>query len=406
MKICYYNHTGHVSGAERVLFMAMGGVDRQEHDVMLVAPDSPAMLSFCEGQGIQLRPAPELSARFTYRPDRLLFYLWSVLKLVARLRSIIKRERPDVIHANSTRAGIVAAIASIGMSMPVLWHIHDVLPRHVVSSAIRMLALLSGRNQIIAVSQATAEGFQAKLLRRFSKRVPVRVVHNGIDVHSARSLPAEAAEFLKSQGINETDFRIGIVGQIAPRKGHLGLIRALAALCASDLPNARLLVVGAAIFNRDSEYLALVKQEAERLGVAKHVLFLGHRSDVATVLQSLDVLVLNSSSEPFSIVLLEALANGIPVIATRVDGVPELIINDVCGKLFDVGDEGALKHALRTVACNRELAHQMGTAGRERVASHFSREIFVTKVCNLYADLQPNSVKERATESPAMETKC
>ena len=186
--------------------------------------------------------------------------------------------------------------------------------------------------------------------------------------------------------MNEGHFRIGIVGQITPRKGHLELIRNLAPLFHSQLPHARLLVVGAALFNNDALYLDKLKSEVVRLGLEKHVLFLGVR-DVPTVMKALNVLVLNSSNEPFGLVLTEAMATGTPVVAAAVDGVPEIIEHGVSGFLFVPGDWKALLGHLFNISTDQRLVETLSHAGRERVAARFDHTQLRSRIFALYQKL-------------------
>ncbi|MGC2657076.1 MAG: glycosyltransferase family 4 protein [Bryobacteraceae bacterium] len=386
-KICFYNHTGHVSGAERVLANVLTGLG-PEYQRVLIAPPSTGMKALSLQAGVRLEPIAEVSARFTSRPDKLLRYVKDLAKPISQLRLHIKREQPDLIHANSTRAGLIAYLSTIGLCVPVIWHIHDVLKRHPISTAIRFILASSKRNTALAVSHATAKKLCGKVLRLLPSRATVLVIHNG--VRTLPLLPAKKIQqFKQSIGANSATLLIGIIGQVTPRKGQLELVRAFAQLL-QDTPQARLLIVGSSMFNRDGDYLNMLKREVNRLGISEAVLFLGYRSDVSTILQGLDVLVLNSSSEPFSIVLLEALANATPVVAAGVDGVPELIIDNENGRLFPVRNEEAMLVAIRDLLRDRSKAKQLGFAGRTRVADHFSQELFLRKIDELYRRILPS----------------
>src|ERR1700730_1122628 len=104
--------------------------------------------------GVTCEEVDSLNARFTWRLDHLLDYLGSFLRLVRQVRSQVIRVDPDLIHANSVRAGLVATAATVGLRLPVIWHVHDMLPRHPLSTAIRFVVLCSQRTRIVAISNA------------------------------------------------------------------------------------------------------------------------------------------------------------------------------------------------------------------------------------------------------------
>jgi L-malate glycosyltransferase len=386
LTICFYNHTGKVSGAEKVLFAILSGLDRQGHKATVFAPRSEAFESFCSANHVAYRPISALEARYTWDPRQLYRYCRSFVHLIRELRRGLAYERPDLIHANTARSGIVASLATIGMNVRVLWHVHDIMPRHPLSTIIRGLVVCSGRNRMIAVSQATADCFVGRTPKWLQSRAPMVVVHNGIDTQRFAYTREGASSFLKDIGLTEEHFRIGIVGQITPRKGHLELIRNLVPLFLSRMPHARLLVVGSALFNNDALYLEKLKAEVACLGLERHVLFLGPR-DVPTVMRALNVLVLNSSNEPFGLVLAEAMATGTPVVAAAVDGVPEIVEHGVSGFLFAPGDWKALLSHLVSIASDRTLVEGLAHAGRARVALLFDQSRFRSRFFALYQTL-------------------
>jgi glycosyltransferase involved in cell wall biosynthesis len=237
------------------------------------------------------------------------------------------------------------------------------------------------------VSQATARAIRGQSRSRVVERVPITVIHNGVDGAKYSPRPAEVEQFLRTEGLTSATFRVAMVGQITPRKGQLEAIETFAKLARSDDPGAQLLIVGSPVFNNDELYLQSLMARVKELGIEPNVKFMGHRTDIPVILQSCHLLVANSSSEPFSLVLLEACASATPVLAAGVDGVPELIVDGVTGKLFPHGDTGAMLSALRQLYGNRAYCKDLGLAARERTLSHFTQEIFLQKVRQHYRNV-------------------
>jgi L-malate glycosyltransferase len=393
IKICYYNHTGKVSGAEKVLFTLLANLG-PGFEPSLIAPGTPQVRGFCEQHGIRHLPVDELKARFTMNPIMLMKYMGSALHGVLQVRRLVNEAAPDVLHANSTRAGMVACLATTGSNTPVIWHIHDQFRKHPITTGVRLLLGASRRNSVIAVSQATAQGVHGGKGTRL--QAPVTVIHNGVDGALYDPRPAQVEKFLQAEKLQGSAFRVVMIGQITPRKGQLEAIETFARFVHADAPEAQLLIVGSPVFNRDELYLERLRAEVTRLGVEKNVRFLGNRKDVPVILQSAHLLIANSSSEPFSLVLLEACASATPILASAVDGVPELIIDGVTGKLFAFGDSAAMLEALRQLNRDRGYTKSLGLAARERTLRHFTQEQFLQRIRQFYASV----VQAPAAEVP------
>jgi glycosyltransferase involved in cell wall biosynthesis len=386
MKLLFYNHTGQVSGAERVMLMILERFDRQRFDTVLLCPAAGQLSAMARKLDVKTIAAGELKARFTLRPDRLIRYFASFFKTIRDARARVIEEAPEAIHANSIRGGLVMSVATFGLGMPIVWHAHDLLPRHPLSSAIRLLCLASRRNRIIAVSQAVASRFRGRLFNLFSQRVPVTVIHNAVDDERFQPSSDGGRRARYALGFTDEQLLVGTVGQLTPRKGQLELIQAFAEV-ARDFPTAALLIVGEALFNRDSEYAEKLKSTAENLGIADRVHFLGQREDVAALVPAMNLVVVNSRSEPFGLTVVEAMASGTPVLATAVDGIAEIIRHDTNGLLIDSGNQAALIASLRRLMFDANLRRRLAAQALRDVRVRFSSARFVHSFQSMYHDL-------------------
>jgi len=381
MKILFYNHTGQASGAERLLLMVLARLDRQRFQPVVVCPRDGALMELA-AELAPVAPVESLQARFTWRPDYFIGYLRSFLLVIHSFRQNVLSIKPDLIHANSIRAGLVATAATLGLGTRVVWHLHDLLPRHPLSSVIRAFAFLSRRSQMIAVSQAVADVFIGVF---FPLKKRVRTILNGIELEKFQPSPTARQEIRQELQLGETELVIGIVGQLTPRKGQLSLIRAFAEVL-TQIPRATLLIVGSPLFNRDEEYAALLTKTAQELGLTERVRFTGPRSDVAAVMQALDLVVVNSTAEPFTLVALEAMACGTPILAAISGGVPELIDHGKNGWLIPQGDDRALTNAIAHLGGHPDIRHAMAEQGKRHMAAHFSAERYLDELQAFYCD--------------------
>ncbi len=395
MKILFYSHTGTVSGAENILLLALKRLNRSRFTLSAICPAEGNLAGKITELGVSCKTIAPLEMRFTWRVDSLFKYLLSFWRTFKQLRREIKKAEPDLIHANSIRAGLVATAASVGMKTPVFWHLQDELPRHPLSSAIRFCAAASSRVRFISASQATADSFYGRILRLFKNRLPLRVIHNVIELENFEIDSRNRQKIREELRLGENEFVVGIVGQITTRKGQLELIRTFAE-AKKQMSSSTLLVVGAPMFNRDDLYFEELKETARELGLENRVRFPGKRGDVAAVMQSLDALVVNSKSEAFVIVALEAMACGIPVIATEVGGIREMIEHKVNGWLVPFGDERLLSEALITLNQEPEMRSRFSVAGEKTVAEQFHAEKFITDLEDFFEQSAVQSEEQGA----------
>jgi glycosyltransferase involved in cell wall biosynthesis len=376
LKVLFYNHTGQVSGAERVLLLILERLNRGRYAPVVICPAAGPLKQMVADLGVRCDEVDSLQARFTLRIDRLVGYLGSFWRIVRQLRREAIRVDPDLIHANSVRAGLVATAATIGLRVPVLWHVHDMLPAHPLTSAIRFVAWCSRRTRIIAVSNAVARRFRGNS----------KVILNAIDLEKFHPDAAVRIETREDLDLSRADQVIAIVGQITPRKGQSQLLEAFA-LVLKQIPQAILLVVGAPLFNRDEEYLDRLTQTAAALGITKRVRFLGSRSDVASITRATDLLVVNSLAEPFGLVVLEGMASGTPVLATAVDGIPEIINHAQDGWLVPAASQDALVSGIVNLFTQPTLRARLATRGLARVRESFTAERYMRELEEFYAEV-------------------
>jgi len=381
MRILFYNHTGQVGGAEGLLLMILARLDRDSFDPVVICPEQGPLRTMVSELAAPTEIVAGLEARFTWRPDQFLRYLKSFLQVIRQIRKKVLSTKPDLIHANSIRAGLVATAATFGLGTRVAWHLHDMLPRHPLSTSIRIVASLSARTRMIAVSQAVAENFRGHFSRLMKDRVSV--ILNAIELDKFQPDQTASRTIRRELRLREGDLLLGIVGRLTPSKGQLELLRAFPRVL-SEIPNAALVIVGAPQFNREHEYLQLLKQTTLELGIGKHVRILGARSDVAAIMQALDLLVINSTVEAFCLVALEAMASGTPILAAVSGGIPELIEHGKNGWLLRRRDERTLAAAILEVSRQPELRARLAEQGRQDVTARFSASRYINKLQAFY----------------------
>jgi len=209
----------------------------------------------------------------------------------------------------------------------------------------------------------------------------VTVIYPGIDSgqFSAKEPPAIARHRL---GLPDHGAVIGIIARLDPVKRHADLIAAFPQIL-QVVPAAQLIFVG------DGPAASELHRLAYETGVAKKIHFLGARRDIPRVLSALDLLVLPSQQEGLPNSILEAMAAGVPVVATRVGGIPEVVVDGETGLLVPPGNPLALAEAINSLLASPEVRQRMGGRGRARIEEHFTARRAAAELETLYRRLLP-----------------
>ena len=289
------------------------------------------------------------------------------------LFSVWKKNRPDLLHTHLFHAGLIGRTAGriMGIS-PVVVHQHG--PEFDRSGLRSRLDRLTSRwvTRYVASCQAVATTMQA---RESIPSSEIEVIHNGVDVAHRSSLQKPA-----SWPAREGVFTLACTGRLSPEKGHLTLIESMSLMKASGY-NFQCLVFG------DGPARVAILEQIHQCELDQEVFLLGMRRDVQDWLPHCDLFVLPSVWEGVSVALLEAMAAGLPVIATACGGTPEIVQDGISGKLVSHGDPVALSRAIIQLLDSEKLRSQMGGAGRQRVNADFRIDQTVDKLSRLYLRL-------------------
>ncbi len=205
----------------------------------------------------------------------------------------------------------------------------------------------------------------------------IRVVPNGVDLSAYNGAPAGAQAVRRDLGVAADAVLIGTLGRISPEK-NLELFVETAAALAREAPGLRFAVIG------DGPHRRAVEESVRGAALADRLVLTGARSDVPQVLAALDIFVMTSDTEGLPNAVMEAMAAGLPVVATRVGGTPELVVEGETGRLVPPGRSAPLLEALRDLVADRAMRRRMGEAGRARIAAEFTLQRMVAGTRAVY----------------------
>lgn len=381
IKVLCVSHTSTVGGAERSLLDLLSGLP-PEVDARVACPAPGPLSNALREAHIPVFPIPGTNASLKRDPRSAALGLAWGASATGRLFAHTARMLPHVIHANSVRAGLISVPAGRAARVPVVVHLRDRLPRSILADACQSI-VAAGSQIMIANSRFTAEG-----LRNVTSRGSVAIVYNPVDLSRFGSPAVDRDEMRRRLRLDREALVFGVIGQITPWKGQYEAVEAFSRL-RNGSPGAHLLIVGEAKFvsattrydNRG--YARSIKRAAEELGVADRVHFLGERGDIPSVMGMLDALLVPSWEEPFGRVVVEGMALGIPVLATRCGGPAEIIDDGVDGVLLAPRSPERWTEALDAIARSPDLRRHMGARAVQR-ADDFALPNHVTQVCEVY----------------------
>ncbi|MGB5813068.1 MAG: glycosyltransferase [Polyangiales bacterium] len=296
-------------------------------------------------------------------------------RLSWRIRAILMREGVDVLHTHHLGPFVYGAPAAL---LAGCRHVHTEHSHELYDTARRRLlgAMMSPLAEVVAVTSEVSE-----YRRRFPGRCSV--IPNGVVVPSDDPLRRERAR--DQLGLDSSAFVVGCAARLSPEKNHAVLLEAFARLRRQE-PRAVLLCAGEGPLG---DQLRALTQEAN---LESHVRWLGAIDDMSAFYAALDVCTLSSDREGLPLSLLEAMSFGVPVVATEVGGIPELLDDDA-GIVVPPGDPNTLVEALSSLASNPGVARSLGSRGAARIRETYSIERTADRYVELYGALAKRRVQ-------------
>jgi glycosyltransferase involved in cell wall biosynthesis len=350
------NFADRLGGGEESLLTLARGLDRSRFRLHAVVPGEGAIAETLRRLGIPVAVLP--------MPPLRLQNLGGFTRALRGLRHQAVAWHIRLIHAHGSRVAVYAGLVARRLGIPLIWHVR-------IADRDRLLdpVLLRLSTRVIAISQAVKARFAGS--RHLGK---IQVIYNGVDLpywSPAERVTASAAGPV-----------VLLVGRLSPEKGQATLLRAAPAVL-QKVPGTRFILLGADL-DHEGRHLRLL---ARTLAVEGAVEFREWLGDPRAVFQEADVVVLPSRSEGFGRVLVEAACLGKPVVASRVGGIPEVVVDGVTGLLVPPENPAALAEAVVTLLRDPAIRARLGAAGRERALAHFTASRHVEEVASVYEEL-------------------
>ncbi len=345
-------------------------------------------LETAKKQGIEIIDVPSLVRRISPIND---------LRGLVALFRLMRKLEPHIVHTHTSKAGMLGRLAAWLARVPTIVHtphghvFYGHFGRSLSRIFLQMERLLAKiTHHHIALTPEEGNDY---LNLGVAKSNNISVIHSGVDLNCFKRSATKSGPRRNELGISPDSLVVGYVGWLIPIKGVTYLVNAMAEVIQRH-PNSLLVLVGKG--DEEAEEEMKLKEQVENLGLTDNVRFLGWRPDVDGIMGCFDIFVLPSLNEGMGRVLVEAMAAGLPIVASRVGGIPDLVTHGENGLLVPPADAGALERAISDLLSDKARRKRMGETGKS-ICRPYSVEAMVEKIDNLYSRLLARIFHESAS---------
>jgi glycosyltransferase involved in cell wall biosynthesis len=339
------------------------------------APHEGSLKHHAVARGLRMAVLPELGREIDFAKD---------LSTVCKIFRIIRREKPHIVHTHTAKAGFVGRVAARLAGVPVVCHTFHghVLRGYFVPAKSRLFTLVEKfcaclSDRVITLNDLLKNELMAMGVAHTDRIV---VAPLGLDLKDFGQPQRGCGGFRSELKLRKEHKLVAVVGRLVKIK-NIHLFIDAARIVRQHAPETHFAVIG------DGEHRSELERHARSIGMSNAVHFTGWRRDLANIYPDLDAIVSSSDNEGTPVSLIEAMAAGCPVVATKVGGVPDLLEHGQFGRLTPQGDSCALAEAILKVLREPELTSEMARKARETVLKRYSIERLISDMDQLYMSL-------------------
>lgn len=380
IRVLFISHGPMLYGAQSSLLALLAGINRDIVTPFLLVPRDGPLTDEARKLNIPVIFLPLChwvafgqAAKASYA-GRLSKVLSGLKTRTDAIAAVIEKHGIDLVYTNTVTC-IEGALAARATHRRHTWHLREhvagnkdlkpLLPHRIISYIVGALS-----DRVIVNSRALAQAYSCANINK-----KVSVVHNGIDLSSFQQIRDPGSTIRQELSVGPDTKIIATIGSITPRKGHSIFIEAASKL-KDSFEDVEFLIVG----DGEKQLVSELTAKARRMGLADTLHFVGWRTDIANIMAGINLLVVSAEQEAFGRTIIEAMAAGVPVVATRSGGPEEIVIDGVTGFLVPVNNPEQLAVAAARILSNNDLAFQFSKAGHARVKEHFSEDVYVRNI--------------------------
>lgn len=364
-----------ISGSGINTFLTMKGIQNDSISMSLACAPGGPLLELIRNEGMKVITFPDLVQPIAPVKD---------IAATINLYRYLKKNRYHIVHTHNSKAGFIGRLSAKLAGVPVIIHtvhgfaFHDQEPlwrRMLFRNLERMASTCCDR--MIFISRPLIDW---ALKEKITSTEKIVKIYSGIELDRFKPVSDDEKKQAKIRwGINPDDPVAGIVSKLWEGKGHKILIKAFKELT-KDLKKAKLFIVGEGYLEDE------LRSYAKELGISESIVFTGFRFNVSEVMACFDISVLPSFFEGMGRVLIEAMAMKIPVVASNVGGIPDIVKENKNGILVPPGNVSELSEAMKKLLTNPEMSISMGKYGHQKATETFGAESMSEKILNIYKE--------------------
>ncbi len=359
-----------IAGAGGVAVRGAVSIDPARYRGTLVTGSGGPLLDEARAHGVDVVVIPELVSPISPRQD---------VVALARIIAVLRERHVDVVHTHSAKAGALGRVAARRVGARRVVHTMHGFPFHAFQSPLTRATYVQierSLSRLTDVYLAIGTGVAVEMIRRgLARPEQIRTIGPAVDPPTVVTSAATRARARLLLGIRDDALVVGTVGRMDYQKAPEILIEAVSRLT----PQAMLVWAG------DGPLLDAARQQVAALGLQDRILLLGNRADVPTILPAFDVFAMASRYEGLPCVIVEAQQSGIPVVATAVNAVPDVVIPGESGLLVPPGRADLLAGALDHALANPRIAHQWVLNARSQLGARYAPETLAAVLEEVYS---------------------
>lgn len=366
-------------GSAQVVLSIVTKLNKARFDLTLISgqikEQDQEILNLLANENIAYICVPELKREINIIND---------VKALFKIYSFIKKQGFDIVHTNTSKAGILGRWAARLAGVKIIVHTPHghIFYGYFGWFKTQLFICLEKRTALITdrIITLTEIGKQEHIKYRIATPDKFIPIYNGIEIEKFRRLNIDRVKARQNFNIPQDVAVIGTVTRLDPVKGNKYLIASFPEVI-KVFPTLKAIIAG------DGSEREALQSEVKKLGISENVIFLGECKDISQILCLFDIFVLSSLMEGLGICLLEAQAQGLPVIATKVGGISEVVKDGVTGILVPPRDSNGLAQAIIKLLKDKTLREDMAERAKDWINERFSVEVMVKKVSDLYEQL-------------------
>jgi len=369
-KILHMIDTTGPAGAETVLLNIVEGLDKDKYKSFVILPDEGWLFG-------RLQELPDTEIRVINGSGRMNF------RFICLLAKFVMKNKIDIIHSHLFGSALYSSIVGMICRVPVICTFHGFIDIDTINRQLKskLFIISLGAKRVVSVSNHLNDYMKSSFPMRREKCI---TIYNGVDLKASGEIERGSERW--RFGISEKDFVVGSIGNIKKVKGYDLLLKA-ADIVRKRHPNCFFVVAGEGKGGYFNELLS----ERKKLGLDEGFRFIGFEEDVYAFLQMVDIFVLSSHTEGFSLATIEAMNTGVPVVVTKSGGPQEIVVNNENGILVDVGDEIALANGIIRLIEDEVFREKLVLEGRKTILERFLLSTMVGKYEALYSEVSRKS---------------